>query len=68
MGKTFYHDLLLRRDEHITFYIDFQDGNAMMHITSGDVSSLGFTKKDVYSFDEFMSFIEPNNLLAEIEG
>jgi len=67
-GKDFYHDLLLRRDEHITFYIDFQDGNAMMHITSGDVSSLGFTKKDVYSFDEFMSFIEPNNLLAEIEG
>lgn len=67
-GKDFYHDLLLRRDEHITFYIDFQDGNAMIHITSGDVSSLGFTKKDVYSFDEFVSFIEPNNLLAEIEG
>jgi diguanylate cyclase (GGDEF)-like protein len=67
-GKDFYHDLLLHRDEHITFFIDFHNGDTMMHITSGDVSTLGMTKKDVYSFDEFMSFIEPNNLLAEIEG
>lgn len=67
-GKDFYHDLLLFRDDHITFFIDFSDGKALMHITSGDVSSLGLVKKDIYSFDEFMSFIEPNNLLAEIEG
>ena len=67
-GKDFYHDLLLFRDDHITFFIDFHDGKALMHITSGNVSKLGLVKKDVYSFDEFMNFIEPNNLLAEIEG
>ena len=67
-SKDFYHDMLLQRDEHITFYIDFSDGHAIMHITSGDVTKLGLIAKDAYTFDEFMDFIEPNNLLAEIEG
>ena len=67
-NKDFYHDLLLNRDEHITFYIDFKNGSAMMHMTSGDVTKLGLIPKDHYTFDEFMDFIEPNNLLAEIEG
>ena len=67
-GKDFYHDLLLNRDEHITFFIDFEQEQAMMHITSGDVTKLGLKKKLCYTFDEFMDFIEPNNLLAEISG
>lgn len=66
--KDFYHDLILHRDDHITFFIDFDDNKAIMYITSGDVSKLGLLPKDNYNFDEFMDFIEPNNLLAEIEG
>lgn len=66
--KDFYHDLLLHRDDHITFFIDFDNNKAKMHITSGDVTKLGLVPKDNYTFDEFMNFIEPNNLLAEIEG
>ena len=39
-GKEFYSDLLLNRDEHITFFIDFKHNNALMHITSGDMRKL----------------------------
>lgn len=67
-NKDFYQDLLLHRDEHITFFIDLTDINSQLYITSGDITKLGFPAKESYSFDEFMSFIEPNNLLAEIEG
>lgn len=66
--KDFYYDLLLHRDDHITFFIDFDQNKAKMHITSGDVTKLGLVPKDTYTFDEFMDFIEPDNLLAEIEG
>lgn len=64
----FYQDLLLHRDEHITFFIDLTDDNARLFLTSGDITRLGFPSKESYTFDEFMNFIEPNNLLAEIEG
>ena len=37
-------------------------------MTSGDITKLGFPFKESYTFDEFINFIEPNNLLAEIEG
>lgn len=61
-------DVLFKDDKCISFLIDVHKRPLIAHVVAGNPKTIGMPKKDAYTTDELLSYIEPNNLLAEVEG
>ncbi len=64
----FVSDLLLNREQHVTFFFDLYEKPIVIRFLSGDLSQIGFPIKNELLLEEAISLIEPDNKLAEIEG
>ncbi|MDY0209891.1 MAG: GGDEF domain-containing protein [Acholeplasma sp.] len=52
----------------VSFFADLQQTPYHFHVMTGDVTVVGLEPKDCFTSEELLSKIEPNNLLAEVEG
>lgn len=61
-------DILFTSDRQVTFLIDKNESPLLCYIISGDVTKLALPKFDIIEVKKLLDYVEPDNLLAEVEG
>ena len=62
------NDLIFVDDRQIYFVIDTHIKPNMCYLISGDLSKIGLPDFDEIEASKLLDFVEPDNLLAEVEG
>ncbi|MBM7453595.1 diguanylate cyclase (GGDEF)-like protein [Acholeplasma morum] len=67
-GIDFFEDMMFSDPSRVSFFVDLQQRPLMFHVVIGDITLIGLNKQDSYNEQEVLNQIEPDNLLAEVEG
>lgn len=63
-----FDDILFTSDRQVTFLFDKNESPLTCYILSGDVTKLALPQFDKIEANKLLDFVEPNNLLADVEG
>lgn len=63
-----FDDILFTSDRQVTFLFDKNESPLLCYILSGDTTKIALPKFDVIEANTLLQFVEPDNLLAEVEG
>jgi len=62
------NDMLFNDKEHIHFYFALNERPLFIQIISGDLSTIGLSKKVIITSQEIKTLIKSDNEIAEVEG
>ena len=60
--------LFFKDDKQVSFFIDVNKRPFQAHIISGNLNLISLPNQDVFTTDELLSYVDEDNLLAEVEG
>jgi diguanylate cyclase (GGDEF)-like protein len=61
-------DVIFKDDKQVSFFIDVNKRPYHAHMISGKLDLIALPNHDVFTTDELLSFVDEDNLLAEVEG
>ncbi len=64
----FYNDIAFSSSKRVTFVIDIDERPLMCRVVTGDLSSVSLPAWTYFPVNDLFSYVDENNLLAEVEG
>lgn len=64
----FLNDIVFKNDTDVSFVFDMNESTTIFRKLSGDLSKIALPDSEEIPANELFRFVEPDNLLAEVEG